>query len=230
MKGLTRLPLDDDIVDRILIFSPDFVTLNNIILTAKAFYNVYICHPKSITRAVAYNVVGPALPQALRAIRCPVQDQENSNAEPPEDELGDAWDAETGEYGPILPQEVTHLVKNAKAFKGLEENFSLRHKNRRFKDSSQLTFTESYRFQGALYRIMLYCRIFYGPKYVEITDEFVNEDDDEENRDLLDRLNKERKKRKQFLEAYSDEQLLQILSVSRFLKEVFFWAGGSARE
>ncbi|KAF9257939.1 hypothetical protein L218DRAFT_1080639 [Marasmius fiardii PR-910] len=220
MKGLNGLPLDDDIIDRILMFSPNFVALKNIILTAKAFHNVYKLHPKSIIRAVAYNVVGPALPQALRAIRYSAPGQ-NADAE---DQPEEALDMETGENGLILPHEIVQLIGNARQFKVLEEFFSLRHKDRRYKAPSQLTFTESWRFQRAIYRIMLYSRVFYGAKYIEMVEDF-DEDEDGENHDLVDRLAKERNKRKKLLDAYSDEELLQINSVSRFLKEVFTWAG-----
>jgi len=69
MRNLNGLPLDDDVIDRILQFLPSFSTLYSAILTSKSFYQVYKAHPRSIIRAVAYNVIGPALPQALRAIR-----------------------------------------------------------------------------------------------------------------------------------------------------------------
>ncbi|KAG7094690.1 hypothetical protein E1B28_005509 [Marasmius oreades] len=224
MKALNGLPLDDDIVDRILIFSPDFTSLKNTILTAKAFHSVFKLHPKSIIRAVAYNVVGPALPQALRAIRYRIPAQDDAD-EQPEGEFDDSWEAEIGEHGSILPVEVVQLVENARAFRSLEEVFSLRHKDRRYNASSQLSFIESWRFQRTMYRIMLYSRIFDGPRYVEMIEEFDDEDEDGENKDLVDRLAKERRRRRKFLDDFSDEQLLQVHSVSRFLREVFLWAG-----
>ncbi|KAJ4482373.1 hypothetical protein J3R30DRAFT_3458685 [Lentinula aciculospora] len=63
------LPVSDDIIDRILLFLPTFSSLKATILTCKSFYQVYQTHPKSIVRAVAYNITGPALPQALECIR-----------------------------------------------------------------------------------------------------------------------------------------------------------------
>ncbi|KAJ7161544.1 hypothetical protein C8R46DRAFT_350922 [Mycena filopes] len=76
MRALSALPLDDDIVDRIMTFCPTFTALQSTILVSKAFYNVFQTHPKSITRAVAYNIVGPALPQALRLVRYDMPDDD----------------------------------------------------------------------------------------------------------------------------------------------------------
>ncbi|THV03001.1 hypothetical protein K435DRAFT_962671 [Dendrothele bispora CBS 962.96] len=69
MRNFSGLPLDDDIIDRVLQFCPTFETLRSAILTSKSFYNVYQAHPRSLLRAVAYNVTGPTLPQALRVVR-----------------------------------------------------------------------------------------------------------------------------------------------------------------
>jgi hypothetical protein len=46
MRAHSALPLDDDIVDRILTFCPTFVALQSMILVSKAFYNVFQTHPK----------------------------------------------------------------------------------------------------------------------------------------------------------------------------------------
>lgn len=62
--------LPTDIVDRILIFIPDLSTLSAALLTSKGYiYNVYQAHPNSIFQAVAYNITGPALSQALRVAK-----------------------------------------------------------------------------------------------------------------------------------------------------------------
>ncbi|KAJ3904684.1 hypothetical protein F5879DRAFT_954081 [Lentinula edodes] len=71
MSNDNRLPVSDDIIDRILLFSPTFSSLKATILTCKSFYHVFQTHPKSIVRAVASNITGPALPQALECIRHP---------------------------------------------------------------------------------------------------------------------------------------------------------------
>ena len=55
-----------DIVDRILVFIPDFPTLRAALLTSKNYiYNVYQEHPNSIFQSVASSVSGAALRQAL---------------------------------------------------------------------------------------------------------------------------------------------------------------------
>lgn len=59
-----------DIVYRILIHLPDFKSLATAILTCSGIYRVYSTHPTSVRRAIAYNLVGSALPQALRLVRC----------------------------------------------------------------------------------------------------------------------------------------------------------------
>jgi hypothetical protein len=66
--GTPHLP--SDILDRVLSFISDFKTLQTVLITSRALYDVFQAHPHSIVRAVAHNVVGPALPQALRVIRC----------------------------------------------------------------------------------------------------------------------------------------------------------------
>ncbi|KAJ3890799.1 hypothetical protein GG344DRAFT_65981 [Lentinula edodes] len=71
MSNDNRLPVSDDIIDRILLFSPTFSSLQATILTCRSFYYVFQTHPKSIVRAVASNITGPALPQALECIRHP---------------------------------------------------------------------------------------------------------------------------------------------------------------
>ena len=43
----------------------DFETLAALIKTCKYIYNIFVAGPESVVDAVAYNLVGPALPQAL---------------------------------------------------------------------------------------------------------------------------------------------------------------------
>ncbi|KAJ7108129.1 hypothetical protein C8R44DRAFT_884898 [Mycena epipterygia] len=78
MRGLSALPLNNHIVDGILTFCPKFASLEATILVSKAFYRVFQTHPKSIAWAVAYNVVGPAFPQALRVVRFPYPDTDGT--------------------------------------------------------------------------------------------------------------------------------------------------------
>jgi hypothetical protein len=46
MRALSALPVDDDIVDRIMTFCPTFGTLQSMILVSKAFHSVFQTHPK----------------------------------------------------------------------------------------------------------------------------------------------------------------------------------------
>ncbi|KAJ7135218.1 hypothetical protein C8R43DRAFT_1132762 [Mycena crocata] len=71
MYGVHASPLGDDIVDRIMTFCPTFGTLQAMVSASKDFRRIFDTHPKSITCAVTYNIIGPALPQALRVIRYP---------------------------------------------------------------------------------------------------------------------------------------------------------------
>ncbi|KAK7468956.1 hypothetical protein VKT23_003455 [Stygiomarasmius scandens] len=121
MRNLNGLPLDDDVIDRILQFLPSFSTLYSAILTSKSFYQVYKAHPRSIIRAVAYNVVGPALPQALRAIRY----QEHKSARGSQTKVGvddsetesDSDDNET----PTRPSDANHAGSETESDDDLQQ-------------------------------------------------------------------------------------------------------------
>lgn len=60
--------LPTDILDRVLMHLRDFNTLSAAIKICKSVYDVFEAHPKSIVQAVAYNIAGPALPDAIRVI------------------------------------------------------------------------------------------------------------------------------------------------------------------
>uniref|UniRef100_A0A0W0FMG1 Uncharacterized protein n=1 Tax=Moniliophthora roreri TaxID=221103 RepID=A0A0W0FMG1_MONRR len=213
MKGLNGLPLDDDIIDRILQFSPDFAALRAAILTSQSFHNIFRTHPKSILRTVAYNVTGPALPQALRCIRYQLPDTEDEDPA-----TGNpVTQHETDERAPITKEETYELVKNANIARDFENLFNLRHKDRKFK-SSRLNAEESWRFCRAMYRIMLYSRVFPGSRYYEF-------EDDDEQEDLATRLATARAERKKFLQDFSPDELYEIHSVSEFLVETAIWVG-----
>ncbi|KAF7341798.1 hypothetical protein MSAN_02034700 [Mycena sanguinolenta] len=208
MRSSNAFPLDDDIVSQIMGFSPDFRTLKAIILVSKAFYRVFQTHPKVITRAVAYTIVGPALPQALRVIRYPYRNyvtQEDGpipmSAACPED------------HGPpvIAPNERNMLEENASVVGKLEDIYSLINKDRMSR-TSVLTVDESWRFRRAMYRIMLYCNIF--PNFpCDGGDAYLEEDDES--------LQAIRKLRTAFLCQYLANELQQLASVVRFLSSIF---------
>lgn len=66
MAVFTDLPLD--VIDRVFMTLPDFQTLAAAIMVCKECYNVFQTHPKSIVHAIASNIVGPAIPQALELV------------------------------------------------------------------------------------------------------------------------------------------------------------------
>lgn len=109
-----------DIVACVLVSLPDYRCLESAILTSKSVYNVFQRHPHSIIRAVAYNLVGQALPQALRFVRC-------QNAElycKPVEKLLRDDDIQTN---PVFSGgDIRSLVEVSKSVQELENLFSLR--------------------------------------------------------------------------------------------------------
>ncbi|KAJ6629810.1 hypothetical protein B0H10DRAFT_2428161 [Mycena sp. CBHHK59/15] len=205
-------PLADDIVDRIMTFCPDFSSLHATARVSKRFYRVYQTHPKSITRAVAYNVVGPALPQALRFIRYPYPEHSDDGDE--DGGGGGGGDAdpstlcpETHEATSITAAEKQRLLEHAGTAAALEDVFSLRYKSRRFARSA-LTPAESTRFRRALYRINLFCALFSASHYSL-----------DEIEDLSDvDIHKIRAGRAALLAAFPTRELRELAAVVRFLR------------
>jgi hypothetical protein len=125
MRGISSLPLDDDTIDRILTFLPTFSALAATLLASKHFHTVFKTHPNSVLRAVAYNVTGPVLPQAMRVVRYSpkrTDSQQDSLSTPPPTPWG-----ETDPISPITGEEARKLTKNAAVVASLEDLFSSRH-------------------------------------------------------------------------------------------------------
>ena len=123
MRGLSSLPLDDDITDRILCFLPTFAALQATIVASRSFYTVFKAHPNSVLRAVVYNVTGPALPQALRVIRY-------HNLVPDSGAKSDIPSTpypEAATISPISSDETRTLTRNASVVGALEDLFSWRY-------------------------------------------------------------------------------------------------------
>lgn len=116
--SLPSLPIDDDVLHRILTFLPAFVDLKSFIMTSKSIYAVFDAHPHSIVRAVAYNVIGPALPQALRVVR-----QQPVEQKPDVDPL----DPEAASVSIISPAEAIKLTEIAQVICDFEDLFSWRY-------------------------------------------------------------------------------------------------------
>ncbi|KAJ7137488.1 hypothetical protein C8R43DRAFT_1019503 [Mycena crocata] len=304
MRGLSTLPLDDDIVDRIMTFCPTFGTLQAMVSASKDFRRIFETHPKSITCAVAYNIVGPALPQALRFVRYPYprlpgeverkftnqndeyvsSDEEGedggqlalwgvSSSKSPDadedaeeseddDELemddfieededgsvqgngsvqnngsvqgnGADYNADSVELvdpitmatacpedhlaSMLTTKEKKELRYIAKDVHDLENAYSLTTKDRTSK-TSVLTPAESFRFQRAMYRIMLYTRLFSLDQY---------------DRDEIDALSagdveKIFQQRTAVLNEYPTDELLEIVTVVKFMREIFADIGGDS--
>ncbi|KAF7326983.1 hypothetical protein MSAN_02492100 [Mycena sanguinolenta] len=201
MSSFKALGLNDDIVGEILAFSPTFKTLHATVLVSKAFYRVFRAHPKSITRAVAYNLVGPALPQALRVIRHPYRDYLMDKAPFPRI----AACPEDCAPPVIAAREKMELEANARLVGQMEDIYSLMVKDRTSK-TSILTSVESWRFRRAMYRIMLYCTIFSSHHYEGVDDEDIVEIEAQ---------------RTALLNEYNTDELKQLYSAVQFLSNVF---------
>lgn len=109
------IPVEDDIVDRILTFSPSFDALQSTILVSKSFRDVFQARPNSIIRTVAYNVVGPALPHLLTFIRA----KERPSSDEP-------LPLDVEEISPITNDEIKLLPRYTRVAAGLEAMFSQR--------------------------------------------------------------------------------------------------------
>ncbi|KAF8230080.1 hypothetical protein L208DRAFT_141033 [Tricholoma matsutake] len=215
MGALSSLPLDDDIIDRILTFLPSFSALGATILASKHFHTIFKSHPNSVLRSVAYNVTGPALPQAMRVIRySPKQldsEQDSLSNTPPIR----PW-AETDPISPITGEEASRLTENAAIVAALEDVFSSRHKDRT-SQTSKLDSAESERFRCGVYRLMLFSQAF------PLSEDEINEEDP-------DAMAIKRLERKRLLEEFPNYELLAMRSVSLFLAELVEWTdtvGGS---
>ncbi|KAJ7018682.1 hypothetical protein C8F04DRAFT_1150534 [Mycena alexandri] len=221
MRALSALPLDDDIVDRILTFCPSFKSLQCMILVSKTFHRIFQTRPKSILRAVAYNhyynIVGPAFPQALRAARYPYWNPDRTQRQHEKDdpeEMATAYAEDPGPSGFYITAEDTEesrwLVKNAGMVQTLENAYSLTQKDHTSK-TSVLSPQESFRFQRAVYRICLYTHIFSGDRYSL-----------EEIEDMSTAtINHIWRQRTAVLAQYPTEELFQIHAVIQFFRGIF---------
>ncbi|KAJ7850714.1 hypothetical protein B0H13DRAFT_52615 [Mycena leptocephala] len=211
MRAHSAFPLDDDIVDRILTFCHTFTSLHSMVLVSKACYNVFQTRPNSITRAVAYNMVGPALPQALRAIRYSLHDADwgykNTNNDDPDTMATTCPEEHCATV--ITPEEKQKLKENSEVVDTLEYIFSLTQKDRT-SPKNTLTPEESWRFRRAVYRIWLYTSIFSGDRY-SLDD--INELDDDEI-DLIQR------QRTAMLNEYPTDELFQLYAVVRSFRGI----------
>ncbi|KAJ7160039.1 hypothetical protein C8R46DRAFT_1106808 [Mycena filopes] len=205
MKALTSHPLDDDIMHRILLFLPDFRTLKAVILSSKSLHAVFASHPRSITKAIAFNLVGPALLAALNLAR-------NRGPILPED---DPWGfgkatAEDTEPGVITPEEARELANNAVVVNTFQDIYSFRHKDRS-SQSSTLSAVESLRFTRAMYRIMLFQKTFPANNTP-----FIDDSDTDEEEEI-------KTARRDFFAMFPTQDLREIYTVNNFIGALGPW-------
>ncbi|KIJ19423.1 hypothetical protein PAXINDRAFT_7907 [Paxillus involutus ATCC 200175] len=204
-----------DIVDRILTTLPDFPALTSTILTCRTVYTVYLAHPASIQREVAYNLVGEALPEAIRYVRC-------KNAEmtlrPPNQLLG----KDEFTKNPTLTKgEICHLMSLSKYAKEVEDVFSWREKDYR-SQSSRLSAVESYRFHRALHVLSLYSSTYGQDAYPD--DDFIDDAEDDEDSTLDHKKSQALDLREKFFDTFSTAELREIQRVNNFLEEIITWS------
>ncbi|KIY43069.1 hypothetical protein FISHEDRAFT_69483 [Fistulina hepatica ATCC 64428] len=156
LRGDNTLPVDDDVISRIFTFLPDFDSLYATILTCRHLHSIFKAFPALFTHAVAENIVGPALPDALNALRSPL-------LEPPGVDFTPDWCPTFTGVTRIHPYEVCSLVKTAQEIDYLERLFSIKCKDRRtdLMKESKLSAIESLRFRRAMYRITFFSLVFY---------------------------------------------------------------------
>ncbi|TFK52524.1 hypothetical protein OE88DRAFT_1657834 [Heliocybe sulcata] len=146
------LPVADDVVDYILRTLPDFDSLLALILVSKRIYHIYRRHSKSIRRSIAYSLVGPALPQALRLVRRGSYGSRDPSSWPRESEMMATA---------ITPEDALRLTQKASVLDQLEIVFSRSYKDFYASSSgSMLSQQESHRFHRAMYRFWLYADAF----------------------------------------------------------------------
>ncbi|KAF8073631.1 hypothetical protein FPV67DRAFT_1478700 [Lyophyllum atratum] len=206
------LPLPPDIIDVILTFLSNYFTLRATILSSKLFYNVFKMRSSSILLAVSWNHIGPALPQAIMVLRCiPRTDDSGNPSETP-------WE-ETDSMFPITKTEYRMLARNAMVVERLEDLFSSRHKDRT-SQTSVLDSTESWRFRRAMYRTMLYTKVFPREKYFREYEDFEEDPDPDD-------LEEEQIARQELLLKFSSSDLRELHSVVQFLMEIATWTATS---
>ncbi|KAJ7869353.1 hypothetical protein B0H13DRAFT_2351000 [Mycena leptocephala] len=105
-----------------------------------------------ITRAVAYNIVGPALPQALRVLRYPSPGNKDGSSIDPLT-LATTCPEERDASSLITAKEKMCLQEDSELVEALENIYSSMFKDRTLK-MSVLTWKECCRFRRSMYHIL----------------------------------------------------------------------------
>ncbi|KAJ7617916.1 hypothetical protein FB45DRAFT_216178 [Roridomyces roridus] len=114
--------------------------------------------------------------------------------------------AETTDIGLLTPRETTKLEENGEIVGKLEALFASRATK-----TDKLTSLQSYRFHRAMYRVMLYCELFYLP---------LNLDDIDSMEDEPDTLEQIQTGRRAMLDEYATSELLELRAVVAFLHQL----------
>ncbi|KAH7908969.1 hypothetical protein BJ138DRAFT_1156403 [Hygrophoropsis aurantiaca] len=211
------------ILTKILSALPDFSSLYRAITLSKSFYHAFQAYPQSITRPVAHQLFHSTLPSALRLVRCqlaqyPIADEDAARFEPPASPAYNEDDPANDRNWNLSREEIRALVDRRKVVQAIEDIFSSREKDRRY-TTSQLTHIESTRFHRAMYRIWLFC-VTYGCEAYNKGQAYAEEYDDDADLENLEH-------QKSFLEAFSTEELHEIITVAAFLQHMGAWAAGA---
>ncbi|KAJ7660593.1 hypothetical protein B0H17DRAFT_1094960, partial [Mycena rosella] len=228
IRGTT---LPNDILNHFLAATPNFDTLHAAVGVSKTWHSVFTAHPKPSYCGAFLRYPYPEKEENSWG------DPEDEDGEEGEDDsvTEDDTDDENGgalkpkgkptkgtskklapylestEIGELSPQERFRLQQNAGIVRHLEEIFSLRHKDRTSTSGSKLTSLESRRFSRAMYRVMLYCELFYLP---------LNLDDIDSMEEEPKTLEKIQNGRHAMLNEYPTAELLEIRAVVAFLHEL----------
>ncbi|KAJ6464546.1 hypothetical protein C8R45DRAFT_1024371, partial [Mycena sanguinolenta] len=228
--GLCGVTMPNEVLGHVLASSPDFDTLHASLAVCSTWNRAFETQPASILQSVARDVVGPALPQAVRFIRYPYpekiqndwvqeDDEGEADSEAAEDDSDEEGPVkakakvpkpkmpENTTIGKLTPEERMRLQKNTGTVAKLEELFSLKHKK-----VNKLTALESHRFTRAMYRVMLYCELFYLPLTLDDIDAMEDHEPGV--------LTKIHTSRHAMLDEYSTPHLLEIRAVVAFLHEM----------
>ncbi|KAJ3770287.1 hypothetical protein FB446DRAFT_744714 [Lentinula raphanica] len=210
MLNLGDSPIHADVLVCILCAMPNFEDLHAIIRASKALYSAYSRHQAQILNAVAFNHVGRALPLALLLVR---HNKHMSSEEYIAEIYGD--ESFTKWHFQVTPEDIRQLVSNAKIVAKWEDLYSFRKKDVHHQ-TSQLSPLQSWRFQKALYRLMLYSRLFPADKTVYALT-------DTSGINITVELEKERLLRSKFLLECFTNELSQLREVTGFVGEIITW-------
>ncbi|KAF9072926.1 hypothetical protein BDP27DRAFT_1417695 [Rhodocollybia butyracea] len=217
--------LPNDLIGEILAYSPSLFTLFSTIIVSKSIYCAFRCYPGSIIYRVYLNIFGPGFPLLLKALRFSPLDLDSEDWDLL---LAQALGTDVIHDLPMTRLEKVWIKHMCRELPQIEGFFSFKYIDRT-SVSSQLSSQESHRFRHTLHRIMLYngqFPIVHYPIEVfkRVSSEEEHDGESSEARDSLkvwekEYLQLEQLKRRKFLSKFSTDELLEIHSVSTFLKD-----------